>query len=63
MYVQDLIREQAELVHHFLHDQLGLIYICGSVMRIQPFTSTLDADRNCHLIARRVRCRRQFERP
>ncbi|KAI9755962.1 MAG: NAPDH-dependent diflavin reductase [Lichina confinis] len=30
VYVQDLIREQAELVHHFLHDQLGLIYICGS---------------------------------
>ena len=44
MYVQDLIREQAELVHHFLHDQMGLIYVCGSVMCVQPSTNTLDAD-------------------
>lgn len=31
VYVQDVIREQGELVHRLLHDQSGIIYICGFV--------------------------------
>ncbi|KAI9885183.1 MAG: hypothetical protein M1823_003022 [Watsoniomyces obsoletus] len=30
IYVQDLIRQQAELVYQLLHEQSGLVYICGS---------------------------------
>jgi len=34
VYVQDLIREQAELVYRLLHQQSGMVYICGSSGRM-----------------------------
>ncbi|KAI9793689.1 MAG: NAPDH-dependent diflavin reductase [Peltula sp. TS41687] len=30
VYVQDVIREQAEVVYRLLHDRSGIVYICGS---------------------------------
>lgn len=30
VYVQDLIREQSESVFRLLHDEIGLVYVCGS---------------------------------
>ncbi|KAI9719653.1 MAG: hypothetical protein M1812_003424 [Candelaria pacifica] len=30
VYVQDLVREQSETVFRLLHDQQGIVYICGS---------------------------------
>lgn len=34
VYVQDLVREQAELVYRLLHEQSGMVYICGSSGRM-----------------------------
>lgn len=34
VYVQDLVREQAELVYRLLHQQSGIVYICGSSGRM-----------------------------
>lgn len=34
VYVQDLIREQAKLVYRLLHQQSGIVYICGSSGRM-----------------------------
>ncbi|KAI9872526.1 MAG: NAPDH-dependent diflavin reductase [Pleopsidium flavum] len=34
VYVQDLLREQAEVVYRLLHNQSGLFYICGSSGRM-----------------------------
>lgn len=30
IYVQDLIREQSELVYRLLHESRGIVYVCGS---------------------------------
>ena len=30
IYVQDLIKEQFELVYRLLHDEKGIVYVCGS---------------------------------
>ncbi len=34
IYVQDLVREQAQLVYQLLHEQSGIVYICGSSGRM-----------------------------
>ena len=34
IYVQDLVREQADLVFRLLHQQSGIVYICGSSGRM-----------------------------
>lgn len=30
IYVQDVLREQSELVYHLLHSKSGVVYVCGS---------------------------------
>ncbi|KAL8812558.1 MAG: hypothetical protein Q9223_007261 [Gallowayella weberi] len=30
IYVQNVLKEQCELVYHLLHDQEGVVYVCGS---------------------------------
>ncbi len=30
IYVQDLIKEQSQLVYRLIHDEGGIVYVCGS---------------------------------
>lgn len=48
-YVQDILRQQARLVHDLLHSQRGLVYVCGSsgMMPKAVRAALIDVFRTC----------------